>query len=46
MNDFESKVGILISEHYEKFLELWKKANPEIAELEDAKKRLTGLKCN
>ncbi len=31
-------------EHYEKFLEFWKNADPSFPEVEDAKKRLTGLR--
>ena len=31
-------------EHYEKFLDLWKDADPSIAAVEDAKKRVARVK--
>jgi hypothetical protein len=33
-------------EHFEKFLDLWKEAASGIAEFEDAKKRVAGLKSH
>jgi len=42
--NFEKGLKSKAIEHYEKFLDLWKDANPSIAEVEEARKRLAGLK--
>jgi len=43
INKKKGRIGTAI-EHNEKFLDLWKEADPGIHEVEDAKKRLVGLK--
>jgi len=40
----KQKEGAKATENHERFLSLWKDADPVIAEVEDAKKRLAGLK--
>ena len=42
-NLFTIQGDYIAIKHYEKFLDLWKDADPGIAELEDAGKRLAGL---
>ena len=44
--DIEKSIFGRATEYYEKYIHLWKDADPGIAEVEDAKKRLAGLKIS
>jgi hypothetical protein len=46
LENLASDYKTIAIEHYEKFLNLWKDADPGIAEVEDARKRLVGLQDN
>jgi hypothetical protein len=44
LKGLREKIKARAIERYEKFLDLWKDADPDIAEVKDAKKKLAGLK--
>jgi len=44
--EYERVTSLKAIENYEKFLDLWKNADPGLIEVEDAKQRLAGLKSS
>jgi len=42
-NLIHEQSGVNATGHYQKFLSLWKDADPGIPEIEDARKRVAGL---